>query len=142
MTFDRKRNQLLIACKGDAGLDKKQKKNVRAIYAFDLDHFELLEKPLIVLKEKDLKMLNGGQDFPFEPSAIAIDEESDKIFLLSSVGKSIVSINFSGKPDEIIFLDERIFQQPEGLIIRNSNFLIVSEGKGDVAKLILYEKQN
>lgn len=149
LCYDAKNQQLLVACKGSPFLKKNSKqKTVKAVYAFDLATKRLNEKPILTIKDKDLKAYVEDrfksketskkrlekyiqQATKFSPSAIAIHPKEDLYYLLSTVGKTLVVCDREGNIQHIEFLNEQQQTQPEGLCFSTDGTLYISnEGKG------------
>jgi len=150
--FDKKRHQLLIACKG-----KPEKgtaaKGMKTVYRFNLDT-RMLEKtpaytidPDSVFKNIAAEAVNffdrlfkksfSSSTFLFEPSEICIDPLTDDVYLLSSVGKTILALTNDGKIKFAVRLDPEIYKQPEGLAFNSDGSMFISdEGRGGKANLI------
>lgn len=145
LCFDAKRNQLLIACKGNPAGDTAYHKSV---FRFDLEEKVLDSLPLIDIDLDDLAaylnqsprvsfydQLLGGyaadkKSFSFSPSAIAIHPHSGHTYLLSSVGKLLMVLDTSGKILHLEKLKKEHHPQPEGLCFQKDGTLwITNEGK-------------
>jgi len=155
--YDKNTNSLLIACKNSPSIEKEKPFNgFKAIYRFDLKMKTLIEEPAYLLDFSKidsakgtgsvsefftnaavkLKLSNGSS---FYPSAIAIHPfDTEKIYLISSVGKLLIVLNTSGKLLDIIKLDSRIFNQPEGICFSEDGILFISNeaenGGGNILK--------
>ncbi len=140
--YDTRKNQLLLACKGKAG-EGTEFKQARAIYAFGLKKMELLPNPKYLISQKDIdaylpkdtkadKSLKSNFLKPmiFAPSAIAVHPKTRHIYILSSVGKSLVVLNHRGKIISIQKMEKDLIQQPEGICFEKAGALYISsEGK-------------
>ena len=155
LALDPKTNSLLIACKGDDRMDKKDSnEDIHAIYRFDLDKKELIRKPWMLIKDKDLleyyestltnfKWLRSkiAEDrfYSFAPSAVAINPIDDKVYILSTRGKLLVVMTRDQKVNNVYFLENSAYIQPEGLAFDpEGNMFISNEGKdyhGNVLKI-------
>jgi hypothetical protein len=139
---------LLLACKANAGEDDELELT-KAIYAFDLQRFELLPVPRYCIKLEQvndylntdplirkLEKLNeffapGESEFGFSPSALAIHPKNRDIYILSSVGKILMIISQEGHVKHIEKLKKSIHEQPEGICFDAAgNLYISNEGKG------------
>lgn len=148
LAYDPVANQLLLACKAQAGEDEEFELT-KAIYAFDLASFELLPAPKYCIKLEDvneyldtdplirkLEKLNeffapGDSEFGFSPSALAIDPKSGDLYILSSIGKLLMIISQEGRIQHIEKLKKSIHEQPEGICFDAAgNLFISNEGKG------------
>lgn len=153
LAYDPEAHQLLLACKAQAGEDDSFELT-KAIYAFDLNHFELLAAPRYCIKLEDvneylntdplirkLEKLNeffapGDSEFGFSPSALAIHPVSGHIYILSSVGKILMIISKEGRIEHIEKLKKSIHEQPEGICFDAAgNLYISNEGKGGKGRI-------
>lgn len=157
LCYDKKFNRLLVACKGKPE-KKTAAKYMKAIYAFDLERKKLLEKPAFVIDPDDVKahLLNEEQvdlenresqkqkaigPFSFEPSEIGIDPLTNDVYVLSSVGKIILSMSYQGTIKFAYHLDPHTFKQPEGIAFAEDGSMFISdEGRGGRANLIRVER--
>ncbi|HLF33729.1 MAG TPA: SdiA-regulated domain-containing protein [Cyclobacteriaceae bacterium] len=138
-------HSLLIACKGDAGIQKELKG--RAVYRFDIRAGKLDPDPVIHLTSDvyidALKSfgLDPENHSPFKPSGISINPLNGNVFLISSIGRLLMIID---EDKEIVFmipLPGRTFTQPEGICFSpEGDMFISSEGK--VKDGIIYRFRN
>ncbi len=153
LCFDKNLHRLLIACKG-----KPEKgtapRGTKAIYSFDLHKRELSEQPVYILDPDSInahiipiasenvfnrifRKKTNEDRFIFEPSELCIDPFTNDIFILSSVGKTILNMSYDGKIKFAVRLNPRIFKQPEGLTFSKDGSMYISdEGKDGKANLI------
>lgn len=133
-----KSNALLLACKGTAEITSDNIKG-RAIYAFDLNTNILSTKPLFSIQRKDVTNFvqnyksnyNLTKSPDFRPSAIAVHPITYDIYLLTSVGKSLIILNNKGEIKDVAFLSSKVFKQPEGICFSATGDLYISsEGVG------------
>ncbi len=161
LAYDADKNQLLLACKGDPNLGKSDKyKKTKNIYSFDLDKNELEEDPFLSVEDdvledyvkdfadkndfskKKKKKLKGRVN-DFSPSGIAIHPKTKDFYMLSSQGKLLIIFNKNKELKEVVFLDENIHRQPEGICFApNGDLYISNEGKGLGAKIMKYNLMN
>jgi len=159
LAYDAANNQLLLACKGNPNLGKSDKyKKVKNIYSFDLEKNELNEEPFLSVSdevlEKHVKEFAKEKDFSkkkkkklkrrvndFSPSGIAIHPKTKDFYMISSHGKLLIVFNKNKKLKEVIFLDQKIHRQPEGICFApNGDLFISNEGKGLGAKIMKYNQ--
>ena len=80
----------------------------------------------------------------FKPSGIAIHPIDGEVYIISSVGKLLIILNRSGKVQNVIELDPKIFRQPEGICFSPKGDMFISNegqgGKGYILKFKIYEK--
>lgn len=143
--YDSLSNSLLIACKESPSIEKEKRYDgFKAIYRFDLKSKKLMKEPafLIDLTKRNkaeeggaitafftetaikLKLSDGSGFFPAAIAAHPID--SNKIYLLSSIGKLLIVLNKQGEIIEINELDRRLFNQPEGISFSEKGDLYIS----------------
>ena len=126
LCYDEKNQQLLIVCK-----NKVAKKIT--IYGFDLKTNHLKSQPILTISNKDLANKN------FAPSGIAIHPLAETIYIISSIGKSMVEVDFEGKILSEYSLNNKHFLQPEGIFItQNGDLYISNEGKNKKANLLKF----
>ena len=148
LTYDRKHNRLLLACKSDAD-DDGNDKDGRYIYAFDLATATLSERPVfaitreavtnfleqhpgVIKHEKLCDFFIQRDDYDLAPSAIAIHPTTGDLYLTSSVGKVLMVLTPGGQIKELHKLDKDYFPQPEGLAFApNGDLFISTEAKKD-----------
>ena len=163
IAYDPVLNALLIACKGSPSIEKENKyKGFKAIYKFDLETEELVDKPnflvdlerldsyidqnafkrLSVQVAKRLRLIES--ETSFQPSGIAIHPVSGEIYIISSVGKLLIILNNKGKVMVVQELDPKIFRQPEGICFSPTGDLFISNegqgGKGYILKFRFHEE--
>ncbi len=161
LAFDAATNQLLLACKGNPNLGKSDKyKKVKNIYSFDLGKNELNPAPFLSVEDDVLedyvKDFSDKNDFSkkkkkklkgrvndFSPSGIAIHPKTKAFYMISSQGKLLIIFNQNKELQEVVFLDENLHRQPEGICFApNGDLFISNEGKGLGAKIMKYNQVN
>ena len=153
LCFDKKKHQLLVACKGRPKKGTAAK-GMKAVYAFDLDKRELQRDPVYIIDPDSVQknIVSTTSDnffkrlfrkstyedtFLFEPSEICIDPVTDDVYILSSVGKTFLALTYDGKIKFAVHLNPEIYKQPEGLAFSNDGSMFISdEGRGGKANLI------
>ncbi len=161
LAFDAIDSTLLIACKGYPFLDKrKNAKYFKAVYKFDLNTQKLIEKPYLLLALDSLKKfknfsksdelgiklvstINESEGDPtLQPSGIAIHPKTKNIYLLSSVGKTLLVIDHEGEIKAMIKLERKLHPQPEGICFAPDGTLYISnEGKKRKARVLSYSEK-
>ena len=158
LVYDKNTNSLLIACKESPSINTKELyKGFKAIYRFDLNNDKFIEKPeylidlsklydnnngsvkkLFIETAKKLNLTSG--DNIFYPSGLAIHPFDDEtIYVISSIGKLLLTINRNGKILDIIELDRNIFNQPEGICFsKEGNMFISNEGKNEGGNIVKF----
>ena len=153
LCYDQKEHRLLVACKGKPKKGTAAK-GMKVVYSFDLDTKKMDETPAYIIdpdsvkihfvNEPDISMVdklfnkkNNEENFQFDPSELCIDPLTNDIYILSSVGKSILVLSYDGKIKFALHLDKNIFKQPEGLTFSYDGTMYISdEGRGGKANLI------
>ncbi|NND71489.1 MAG: hypothetical protein HKN43_07910 [Rhodothermales bacterium] len=149
LEYDAANRRLLIACKEYPG---RRLKGFRSVYAFSLETNELIRQPVFAVNY-DAKMRS---EYParlsevvedkdnrrdFKPSAIAIENKTGHVYILSSVWKALVILSADGNLVSVVELDPDRFRQPEGLAFDASgNLYISSEAAGKKARLFRYNR--
>ena len=158
LCYQKATNSLLIACKGKAGLGKKQElKGYRAVYRYSLEEEQLIEAPIMLVKINDLldysnlnvfarlsyKMASGfdpNGDIRFQPSAIDIHPISGYTYITSFVGGVLAVYDDNTHLVTAERLDRLVFMQPEGLDFdKNGNMYISNESNGGKANILFFE---
>ena len=151
LAYDPKDHRLLLACKASPNLDVKKHKGNRAIYEFNLNTDSLEQEPAILVNLEKLKVyfesqLPKGQNWPeekvsFHPSALAIHPISGELYILSSAGKLLVSVDREGNIIKAFPLDAKLFKHPEGLCFLPDGTLFISnegdEGEANLLQFLL-----
>ncbi len=155
LCYDERFRRLLVACKG-----KPEKgtapKSMKAIYSFDLHSKKLIEAPAFIINPDSVQKHFVNHEtsifrelftkkevpFLFEPSDIGIDPLSNDIYILSSVGNTLLDISYEGKIKFAIHLDPAVFKQPEGITFaQDGSMLISDEGRNGKANIIKIHRQ-
>jgi len=131
LTYDEKRNRLLIACKGEGELGDNLAKG-KSIYPFDLKTQVLEEVPVGSIRKKELEPFITS-DYPnmklksgVGPSGIAIHPITGKTYVLAHDGKAIVILDENGKLEKYVPLNPGLFQQPEGICFNQKGDMYIS----------------
>lgn len=143
LCYDKDRNVLLLACKGQAGINEIFY-YTKSIFEFDLDRFELNPEPKFVIDKRELSK-RAGKKIDFAPSGIAIHPISKEIYVLGTVGKLLLRLSPKGKFLKAKKLDNDIFKQPEGICFEEDGTLYISnegrDGKGNILKFNYQENK-
>jgi uncharacterized protein YjiK len=124
-------NKLVLVCKA-CGRDDKSKE----AYCFDLKKLEFESSTCLTIDLNDVlqKMPAGTL---LKPSAAAINPVDQKLYVLCSVGKTLLRCSKDGAVEETFPLDEKLFRQPEGICFKPDGTMIISnEGAGLDATLV------
>ncbi len=147
--FDEEKNGLWMACKESPHLKGKDHlKGKRAVYFFDFEDKKLKKDPLFTVDSKAIKQfqnLKYGDQFsqPFKPSAIARRPKDGFVYIVSSVGQTLLVLNTDYEIHDVIRLKSEFGPQPESLIFDDNNGLyIASEGKEQAATLLYFAAQD
>jgi uncharacterized protein YjiK len=126
--FDPSSGRLLIACKQEPGSDLD--KNIKAIYAYDIETGELSSDPIMRIDEDDVEQRLGGDGkINFRPSAVAVHPLSADVYVLSANDKVLTVLDSDGRIARVSHLDGDMFEQPEGLtFLPDGTLFISSEG--------------
>ncbi len=158
LAYDAAHHRLLLACKANAG-NQEELEQARAIYAFNLATKQLEPEPAYVIRLEEVadflrqsnplltnekllaRFTEDAEEFGFAPSGIAIHPHTGQLYILSSVGKSMLIINPDGSIAHFIKLQKKIHRQPEGICFdRNGVLYISNEGKGkDPGKIHVFK---
>jgi hypothetical protein len=145
LCFDSAGKRLLIGPKNHY-TDKKESKNKRYIYSFDLRSKKTGEIPVFTfdMKEirkfaeenhidvpyKDTKKGKEKPDIEFRISELAINPVTNKLFVLSGEEQLLMVFDLKGRIEYMEKLDDEIYKQPEGLtFLDNGDMLISNESK-------------
>jgi uncharacterized protein YjiK len=158
--YDSISNSLLIACKGSPSINDENKyTGKKAIYQFDLEEKALNTTPFLLidldevlnlenknayekLSYKLAKEIDPSGDVRFQPSGIAVNPHTQNIYIIASVGNSLIVFNRSGDILKIEKLNKKLFRQPEGICFKpNGDLLISNEGDGGKAKILVFKFQ-
>lgn len=155
LAYDQDHNLLLLACKG-AALTEKKSKNEKFIYAYNLKLEVLHEEPFLIMRdavhlsyvEYHIKDIDRDQKEDlqkrvkdFAPSGIAINPVNHHLYVLSARGSFAVVYDENHDFQDILFFDEQIVPQPEGICFNPQGDLYVStEGTTESAKIFKYPK--
>jgi len=158
LCYDPPGNRLLIALKGDPEVDDEQDfSGYKAIYAFDIEKEKVDRIPAYLIDLEIIKNLDNASlyekishriaetfeesgDIRFQPSALAIHPLTDEIYVLASVGKTIVVMSGAGEIIWVEKLDKWKFVQPEGIAFAPDGTLYISsEGDGGNGVLMKFE---
>lgn len=149
LCYDMENYRLLIAAKIKPGLPAGQagkeieNKDLRYIYSFDLKTKAPNNNPIIKLDVKKIetfarksnipipyrinKQTNEKVDvFNFRPSEIAVHPIDKNIYILSSNDKLLLMIDKSGEIKNLIKLDSKVFNKPEGLSFLSDGTMLIS----------------
>lgn len=129
LCYDSETNSLLLACKGNSGVDGSGDK---AVYSFSLDSMKLNPQPRFMLKKSDV----GSS---FNPSGIQRNPVTGTFFVIAANGSVILEISKEGSYIGKALLPKKIHFQPEGITFSSDGTLFISnEGKRGGGSIIIY----
>jgi uncharacterized protein YjiK len=150
LEYDAVNRQLLIACKGVAGLNNRKTKG-KAIYSYNLStgfdpnpKFVITQDHMIQWNVKQpAKLRISKKRMGFMPSGISVNPLNGDIYIIASVGKVLLVLSPAGEIKHYVPLSPRIFRQPEGVCFTSTGDLIISnEGQDGSAKIHVFELAN
>lgn len=135
LAYDATRKELWIACKASAFIDKKTKKK-RGLYRFRTLQKDVGKEPSILIDVESLSIINKKVN-DFAPSALAFHPINGNIYILSSIGKSLLVLNRKGEVLALEKLPKNIYPQPEGICFDPQGRMYISnEAKDDAANIL------
>lgn len=156
LCFDEKNNRLLIGSKSKIAKGAEYK-NLRTIYAFDLKHYKLKEKPLYTYDINAVKEFaaknqitlptmhgkkNPNEEEPalkFQLSGIYIHPKSNLLYALSASDYFLFVFNDQGEIIHLEVLNPEKFNKAEGIaIMPNGDLYISNEGQTGDPKILLF----
>ncbi|MDF1695109.1 MAG: SdiA-regulated domain-containing protein [Saprospiraceae bacterium] len=155
--YDANRKLLLLACKGAPTLSVsfQKTKKIKNVYGWSIENKTLIEEPILSIHDEALLEYLEQNEHSysksrmkkykkraknFSPSGIAYQSDEALYYLISSVGKLLITADIDGKIHHIEFLDDTYFAQPEGICFGENNSLYISnEGRGLVPKLMRFD---
>ncbi len=156
LCYSEELNALFLACKDRPGKQKDDFKGSKAVYKFDLSTGKVEEEPQFLINldaVRDLKRSGNTQrlydkfleksgkgNATFNPSGIAIHPITKRVYILSSVGNTLVVLNSDGALHTAVHLDGDKFKQPEGITFDElGNMYISNEARGGKANVLFFE---
>jgi hypothetical protein len=155
LCYDESNNRLLIGAKGKINKDLSNK-DVRYIYAFDLNTKTLNQSPAFEFSVVDVNLSAKmqGINFPkkqnkkgesiehglkFNTSEISIHPITHQLFVLSATDHTLLIFNKSGILEHIEQLNPQTFNKSEGLdFFKNGDLLISNEGQAHQPTLLRF----
>jgi len=155
LAYDEDHGLILMACKGQTLNEENQKKE-KVVYAYNLQLEVLHKEPYLVMgdpehlsfveyqiqglskyKKKALQKRVKG----FSPSGIAINPINHDLYVLSARGSLVIIYDRDHELKDILFLDEDVIPQPEGICFSpEADLYISTEGKGLIGKIFKFKK--
>lgn len=135
MYLDTDGQSLILLCKDCAG----EKNKIRAAYRFNLATESFSTTAQYTINIEDIKRILNDDKAEFKPSAGAINPVTGKLFLVASVGKILVIADTKGKIEQVVRLDPKLFNQPEGITFApNGDLYISNEGGEGIATILKF----
>ena len=134
ISFDKKRNRLILAIKD------KAEKEYKPIYSVDLKTKKLEEEPAYKIKFDDpifddLDIKNNNH--LIQPSEITVNPKTGEIYILEGTNPKLLILSPNGKPKKLHVFQEEQFPQPEGLTFDDQgNLYISNEGAGGMGNIL------
>ena len=129
------KKSLVLLCKECS----KEKDEVRTAYRFDLATLTFSTEPLYTIDVAVIKKMLNDEKAEFKPSAAAINPVTGKLFIVASVGKLLIIADKNGKVEQVFRLDEKMYNQPEGMTFApNGNLYISNEGGEGIATILKF----
>lgn len=138
--YDAKRQALLLACKGNPELPADRK-----IYAFFLKTNTLSAEPVYTIRTKEAIPQNFYPEENkvkyFSPSGIAIHPITGEVYVISSVRKRLVVLDYkTGQLLQTVQLDKHLLPQPEGISFDpKGNLFLATEGKKGQGQILRFD---
>ena len=155
LAYDPDHELILMACKGQT-LDEDNKKKEKVIYAYNLKLGVLHQEPYLVMGDPEhlsfveyhihdvsqyKKKAFHKRAKGFSPSGVAINPLNKDLYIISARGSIVIIYDQNHDLKDIMFLDEDVIPQPEGICFSPQGDLFIStEGKGLSAKIFKFQK--
>ncbi|MDX5349063.1 MAG: SdiA-regulated domain-containing protein [Hymenobacteraceae bacterium] len=137
INYDARQQRLLIATKSQPNHADKDE---RGIFAFDLKAQTLAQQP--VLKFNQEKLLDKFKDRKkpeFQPSGLAVHPLTQHLYVLSANDPFIAVFDKNGKVLQVLPLNKKLFNQPEGITFNaNGDMFISNESGGGPATVLRF----
>jgi uncharacterized protein YjiK len=134
--YDKNNNRLLLAIKNAEPGGKAYK----SIYSFDLASKTMLPEPVFKIDmRQELKSGSKKRSIEIMPSGIAIHPQTKDMYITDGRNSLLLILDAAGRSKNIIDLNNKEFNQPEGISFDiNSNLFISNEGgksNGNILKV-------
>ncbi|MCT4614145.1 MAG: SdiA-regulated domain-containing protein [Marinifilaceae bacterium] len=150
---------LIFACKENPNIDGTvHNKAVRTAYEYSLNDGLINESPKLIISLDEIKKLKNynsytrfsidllktlspwGGDISFQPSAIAVHPITNNIYVLGSVGKTLLVLDQDSRILSVVKLSRKIFGQPEGICFSPNGIMYISnEAKSRKANILEFK---
>jgi uncharacterized protein YjiK len=149
LTADTANNRLLLSTKGHPYIDRSGGKHKKAVYSFDLKDKKLDSKPVYLIDLEEIKYFRkyntmtrlgidlmasldeSKGDVSFQPSDLAIHPLTGNIYIIGSVGDLLIVLDPTGEMLAMVDLDDKLFNQPEGICFGPDGEMFISNEAGD-----------
>lgn len=130
--------KIVMLCK-ECAVDKKDENSA---WAFDPASRSFNNKPLYVIKRKDIEKVAGEKIGRFKPSAATINPFTGELYILSSINNILV-IAKADKILQVIPLARKLFKQPEGITFSDTGNLLISNeaAKNEPATILVFNRK-
>lgn len=144
IVYDVSRDRILLAAKGDSRIDDNVKEE-KALYAMNPSNGKIHEQPAILINIKDevkkmetryinsnvlVNLSVASRLRKFAPSGIAIHPNTGHIYIVSAQGRTLSVLDPQGTLLAVIFLNNSLHRQPEGIAFdKEGNLYVSNEGK-------------
>jgi uncharacterized protein YjiK len=140
LTFDKKKNRLLLAIKGK----ERGSADYKGIYSFDLKTKKLDETPAYRIELNDPVFSSTGgkkKEDAIQPSDLVVNPSTGELYVLEGAKPKLLVMDASGKPQHLYKIKSSDFPQPEGIDFNEKGELFISNeggnGKGTILKVAL-----
>lgn len=144
LCFNWSKEELLILCKEEAGIDETQK-GKKAIYRFSLESHALDETPFALIDVDEVKdrveaLYGKRPNETFKPAGLAVHPTTKHIYVVTSVGKLLLVLQQDGKLLDVAQLPPKKFKQAEGITFDDAgNLYISNEGVKGKANILRFQ---
>lgn len=122
-------------CEWDESLEKT------SVFRFSLEFMEFDADPFREIHRSQLKTLlpEKWNEVKMQPSAAAYHPLTGELYLISSTGKWLMTLDGEWNPTSFHWLSSKVFKQPEGITFDDSgNLYISNEASGGNANLLFF----
>lgn len=112
-----------------------------SVFRFSLQTMEFEAKPYLTIDRNQLKLLipDRWKKVKMQPSAAAFHPITGELYLISSTGKWLMTMDNKWNPTSFHSLDPSLFRQPEGITFDdNGNLYISNEAASGTANLLYF----
>lgn len=153
LVYNARDNNILMAAKGDSEEDGNDK-DFKSLFSMDISDGDIEEKPFLKMDAMDaIKSLKKrhitsnalvnlsvtSRVKEFAPSGVAIHPTNNDVYVLSAKGRLLLICDLNGENKALIFLNQSMHVQPEGICFSPDGTLYISnEGRGRSGKIYKY----